>query len=346
MLTCLENLSSAGNPLEQASVVWLRQLQWSLPCTCREKADTASLASFTPYMPPTSRHLLVSSPTNVVLHAVLVLQVASEDTVLYTVQRYMDSHCRARRNKLSGDNYDDDGFEGYSREHIQKRLGPLLRCQHLSQYWLLLSAMSYGSYSMPLFQLERELKQLLTLRTLNPSATSAEMKGVVEYAPPSWFLGERSISSVSTVQLTWELDVSTLRETAQRSAAEQEQWTLSSPSTTAPLGGIAFGIMAICEPQDSNKVVIGLFAAACGVPADATVSFVCKLSAPPAGPFWAKATPQPGLHTYGFVDYFDVGPMAGGWDEVAWASKGLPASGPLVIKLSVSKAGHMANTVR
>jgi hypothetical protein len=251
-------------------------------CTCREKADTASLASFTPYMPPTSPHLLVSSPTNVVLHAVLVLQVASEDTVLYTVQRYMDSHCRARRNKLSGDNYDDDGFEGYSREHIQKRLGPLLRCQHLSQYWLLLSAMSYGSYSMPLFQLERELKQLLTLRTLKPSATSAEMKVVVEYAPPSWFLGQRSISPVSTVQLTWELDVSTLRETAQRCAAEQEGRQLDSPGVTPPLGGMAFELTIVCEPaaDRSSAASIGLYAGPRGLPPDASYSFFFEVCAP------------------------------------------------------------------
>jgi hypothetical protein len=38
----------------------------------------------------------------------------------------------------------------------------------------------------------------------------------------------------------------------------------------------------------------------------------------------------------GLKNLFKIGPMAGGWDDVAWASKGLPSSGPLTIKLTVS----------
>jgi hypothetical protein len=41
-----------------------------------------------------------------------------------------------------------------------------------------------------------------------------------------------------------------------------------------------------------------------------------------------------------FQDWFKLGVMAGGWDEVAWAGKGLPSSGHLTIKLEVSKVPH------
>jgi hypothetical protein len=46
--------------------------------------------------------------------------------------------------------------------------------------------------------------------------------------------------------------------------------------------------------------------------------------------------PLPGNRTRGWADFFSLGPMAGGWDEAAWAAKGLPTSGQLTIKLTVS----------
>jgi hypothetical protein len=39
--------------------------------------------------------------------------------------------------------------------------------------------------------------------------------------------------------------------------------------------------------------------------------------------------------SFGWSNVFELGPMAGGWDEVAWASKGLPSSGLLNIKITV-----------
>jgi hypothetical protein len=37
----------------------------------------------------------------------------------------------------------------------------------------------------------------------------------------------------------------------------------------------------------------------------------------------------------GWRDFFDLGVMAGGWDEAAWAAKGLPSHGTLQLKLKV-----------
>jgi hypothetical protein len=34
-------------------------------------------------------------------------------------------------------------------------------------------------------------------------------------------------------------------------------------------------------------------------------------------------------------DVFELGPMAGGWDAAAWADKGLPTEGNLLLKLQV-----------
>lgn len=125
--------------------------------------------------------------------------------MLYTVQEYMNS--------ASGG---DD-----TEEQIQERLGPLVRCQHLSQYWLLMSAYSKDAESMPLAKLLQQLKALLMLRMSVPSATADVLHSEVSKAPPSWALDQRSIVPGSTVHLTWELDINQLRQAAKRSTAGQ-----------------------------------------------------------------------------------------------------------------------------
>jgi hypothetical protein len=40
------------------------------------------------------------------------------------------------------------------------------------------------------------------------------------------------------------------------------------------------------------------------------------------------------------ADFFKVGPMKNGWDDVAWAAKGWPTSGELEVTLEVTKVFH------
>jgi hypothetical protein len=44
--------------------------------------------------------------------------------------------------------------------------------------------------------------------------------------------------------------------------------------------------------------------------------------------------------TYGRQDCFDLGVMAEGWNQEAWASKGLPAAGELMFTLRITSVGH------
>ena len=265
----------------------------------------------------------------------MIPQVASEDTVLYTVQQYMDNAS------------DDKGTQ-----QIQERLGPLIRCQHLSHYWLLLSAHSESAESMPLAKLQPQLKKLLMLRIAVPKATAVVLQSEVPGAPSSWALGQRSIVPVSKVVLRWELDVSTLRDAAQRCAVEQKRQYLTSPGVTPPLGGLAFVISVGCEPEvaeSSSAVTIRVEAAPRDVPPDATYSFNFVLSTAGVTPpivRSAKSMPLTSGECYGWPDFFSVGPMEGRWDEAAWAAKGLPADGSLVLRLSVCKVGHMENAIR
>lgn len=48
-----------------------------------------------------------------------------------------------------------------------------------------------------------------------------------------------------------------------------------------------------------------------------------------AAPGWAR-------NSWGIRDFFELGPMAGGWDEAAWLAKGLPASGDVTFTLHVT----------
>jgi hypothetical protein len=244
----------------------------------------------------------------------------------------------------------DNVSNAATKQHIQERLGPLIRCQYISQYWLLLSVLSDDAGSMPLAQLRPQLKQLLTVRSAKVGAADAEVHAEIEDAPPSWILCRRSTASVSTVQLTWELDIGALREVAQHCAAAQKKSVLTSPGVTAPLGGMAFEMQIACEPEEgSSAVKIGVFAGPRGIPSDGSWTFTYSLEVPGILPGNNETSDI--CHTadgggWGFYYFFDIGFMEAGWDEVAWAAQGLPASGPLVLKLSVSKVGHMADTGR
>jgi hypothetical protein len=244
-----------------------------------------------------------------------------------------------------------DGREdAAAKQRVQERLGPLIRCQHLSHYWLLLAAISEDADSMPVAQLRPQLKQLLLMRSAKSSIPAAVLKSQLVDMPPSWLLGKRTIIPLKEVQLAWELNVGELRDTAMRCAAEREAQLLTCPGITPPLGGCDFKLVVICRPaENSSAASINIHVAPAGgrIPSDAWCSFSFALSAPHVRPF-NKTIPHVLRKKayFGCTDFFEVGHMAGGWDEAAWASKGLPATGTLPVKLTVSKLGHVANTAR
>jgi len=156
------------------------------------------------------------------------------------------------------------------------------------------------------------------------------------------------------VQLVWSLDVEEIRAAAHSSGSQQEVVSLYSECLTPPLGGVAFQAkLEVNWDADERGSRVGLFAVPQNVPQDTFFSYSFLLTVPsgypePAG-FTSSATSsveQGGLEGYGFCDFFGLGAMAGGWDEAAWAAKGLPTSGQLPITLTVHGApvpsGHRA----
>lgn len=76
--------------------------------------------------------------------AALLLQVTSEDTVLFTAQAYMDQ-------QPAGD----------AKQLAAAKLAPLLRCPHLSQFWLSVSVLADHAGEQLLGALQPQLKRLL-----------------------------------------------------------------------------------------------------------------------------------------------------------------------------------------
>jgi hypothetical protein len=128
------------------------------------------------------------------------VEADSEATVLYTAQRYVDN------------------LGVQSKPAAMLRLGPLIRCQHLSLGWLSAVATAItasaadtqaGRYSFVMAQQIRPAQQFLRMRILNQELSDFK-DGVKRYKdwPDSWLLGPRLYTPQDSVQLTWAVNVS------------------------------------------------------------------------------------------------------------------------------------------
>lgn len=258
------------------------------------------------------------------------MQVASEDTVLYTLRRYLG--------RL--------GTGNAAWQHARQVLAPLIRCPNLSQLWLSLAVVSTQT-TLPdaLDELRPQLGQLLLLRSAEPGVVVQQLhlKGLPEGAPPSWALGRRAERLVASVSVTWDLNITTLREAAQRCVAEKKVQTLQTVSSTAPLGGFPSTILVQCKPHDAGCKV-GIFAK-CANLLECSLRPTFQFQVVSGGQSKSAVCPalleQQSVAGHGWQDFSGLGIMAGGWDEAALAAKGLPSSGNLPITLTVFEVGHV-----
>ena len=258
--------------------------------------------------------------------------MASEDTVLFTAQAYVDKLARA-------------GFV-ISQQQAVEKLAPLVRCPHLSLSWLSASVLSDDADKMLLRGLQPQLKQLLLLKASRKSDTSlsaVKIKESVLNVPASWLLPVRDTTPVTSGSMQWELEVAAIREVAQKSFKQQSSTVLKS-TPTCLLGGINWGIELYAYPK-AEGTMIGVYARAKSLPAGALCecSYSIECVGVALGVNSAKASKL--FHNlerktaWGWRDYFSLGPMSGGFDEAAWAAKGLPTSGSIVLKLTVADVG-------
>lgn len=185
----------------------------------------------------------------------LVLQVPSEDTVLCTASIY------AKEMKAAG----------HDRQLLQDSLAPLVRCRHLSKFWLqalLLSdnaeeqPISYGQatdVTLTLTKLLRQLKHMLLLQQAakGPRLTAAFVSAGVPDAPASWLLPARPGRRLnSTAHNEWAVDVADITAAAQKAARKQKQVYVRSGLLSALVMGVAWKIMLVCKPAEDRQNVV------------------------------------------------------------------------------------------
>jgi hypothetical protein len=258
----------------------------------------------------------------------VALQVASEDTVLYTAQQYVYQLGKEQQ------------------AHAKQLLAPLIRCPHLSRYWVTASVNSAKADTMLLAELRPHLRHLLMLTEAKPGytvdGTDLREGGLLAGAPASWALCRRISKPVSSVQVAWQVDVSDLRNTGRRCAAEQQDVALVCPATSPPFGGMGWTMKLNCV-YENGGVQFGLFGRPKLLPDDMYYlgSFAIDVEGFRSIPGIVKPKPTFGCAMRGIRDVFSLAPMAGGWDEAAWADSGLPTSGHLTLKLTVSDVQHV-----
>jgi hypothetical protein len=252
------------------------------------------------------------------------LQVSSEDNVLCTAQAYADAQ------------------HVHMIAAAEAHLARLIRVPNLSKLWQSTSVLSEGVFfsNHMLSHVAPQLRQYMALTWVGPCTTEEAKKVMTQPQCSSWFLGDRQHTPLADgVQLTWELPVSELKATSMRAYTGKQVVGLESgPSaSTPPLQGIRWGLLlqCVCTGAQSAGSNLGVYCKPVNLPKGTypTCSYQYTISslAHTANGVWRRlSTGSLGRH-----DFFGLGVMAGGWDESAWAAKGLPTSGTLQLKLKV-----------
>jgi hypothetical protein len=253
-------------------------------------------------------------------------QVSAEDTVLYTAQYFFQK--QSYQNK----------------QQTMNKLAPLVRCPHLSQFWLSASVLSSGAHKLLLRDLQPQLKQLLLVKQAHgaeQSLTAEVISDYVDEAPESWLLPARDIQPVSSRELDWEVDVAAIRQAVQDSASQQIDTKLWSP--TLLHRGVRWAMYLECDWDASNQgSTVDMFAKPKNLPSGALYRCKYSLECVGAGVDTLGIGDETNIFSktrdWGCADFFEVKCMPGGFDEAAWAAKGLPSSGSIRLRLTVEDA--------
>ena len=260
------------------------------------------------------------------------MQVVSEDTVLYTAQTYISRITDVQQHQAA--------FQ---------QLGPHIRCPQLSLFRLSLAQLQQTLLSPALLanrELSSPLSQLLLMRQANPAKplTAGDVKEFLPDAPPSWLLQPRAHKPVSSVSLQWSVAIDAIRVAAVGSA-QQQVVQLQSSTMTPPMGGVSFRVLLQCIwDATAQGSTVGMFVTPVNIPVGAFCSMSCSLECEQFqnGPHFPQGHVLTGYNGKGWRDYFSTGAMSGGWDEAAWAAKGLPTTGELQFTLSITSVNGSA----
>jgi hypothetical protein len=193
-----------------------------------------------------------------------------------------------------------------------------------------------------------QLKQLIShkLATGGLPVPASALKHITG-APSTWLLGQRHIVELQPVQLVWKLPVERIAQACRDSFAGDKLVRIECPVSTPVRGGSAWTLWLDCQ-QDQKDGVRGTDVVLYAVPKDAAlmfggdvfIVFSCTLACSSLG----KSLDVVCSGNYvgrGCGDFFGLGLMSkgGGWDEAAWAAKGLPMSGLVELSLHMHSVG-------
>jgi hypothetical protein len=189
---------------------------------------------------------------------------------------------------------------------------------------------------MLLRRLQPQLQMLLQLkRALKEGMGADVISNNVAGAPASWLLPVSDVQPLvgptSSAEVEWQLDVADIRRAVQDSYSQQRRIELKAPSCCL-LGGVAWE-MYLPIRWDASKAgsTVGLYVR---TKLPAGTFCLCMYSLVCVGVAAVERSHLFGPSN-GARDFFELGCMSGGFDEAAWAAKGLPASGTILLRLTV-----------
>lgn len=246
-------------------------------------------------------------------------QVPTEDTVLFTAQAYLDAQPDPEQ-----------------RQAAVQQLAPLIRCPHLSRTWLC-AATRAGPEELPLLQpYMYEVGECLQSCPWQQRVFSK----FVSSTPASWLRGPRVQSAVpQALQLTWYLSVDELKRAYLEGVESGACSDVLAPSFGRPLLELTVQLAAGPCLHDDGSCTPTVYLDTSNAPACMYTALVATILLVVPGGIARKKrfhVPLHGGKPSGFSNLFQVERMAGGLDEVAWVSQGLPASGELVIDCCVA----------
>ena len=227
------------------------------------------------------------------------------------------------------------------QQAARQQLAPLVRCPYLSPFWLTAAARCTES-ELLLAPMRDQLLQLLQLLQVVPDFGNdaavrfwffQKFEWWAPNPPDSWLLGKRQPKAQLPCAVTWLLPVSELKQLCETAAASKSSARCVSPGVTPPLRGCAYSINLVAQ-FERGGVKVGVSALLHN-----SGKLLAKCSATFMGGAVIKSFKNQliaGNNSLGFGDFFEIGPMAGGWDEAAWSAKGLPTQGNILFQVSVS----------
>lgn len=279
------------------------------------------------------------------------LQVPSEDDVLYVAQYYCReyywAHVRSAANGSSDDidEADEERQVSAAFDGTAPYLSPVVRAPHLSDLALHIAVLARHSKSHLLEGYTAySLSKLITLRRFASRAQVADVMKEGMYWPASWKRGQRQLLTEPPV-ITYHCSVQELAATWIDNSHNHLPTGIIHTDVghdSIILGGLKWSLELSCHTKASGTRM-GIFIrpehdAPVGIYVKMKAHVVCKATNTDR---WGEWNYVLGCDSYhddaddgGWSDFWEAGFMPNGWDEAAWAAKGLPLSGDLVVELS------------